>query len=262
MMRIGKSFLFKNSQILRPTLSLFSATSQYTDSTVLEVAISAVQSFDFKGDLLVIPFYKPTTTNKTDSAIAEGLKASIPNLSTDIKKIVSDLLIEQIFKADAATKQVIRLHSSESLSTKYIALVGLGPNPKKEVNDLEVTTAARLGKSVLTIAKETKAETVGVVLPDGTNNAGISQFILGLHDASYSDNRYRKVPENGFPKTKLSSIVLLGSSETVATNIKLTQNLTEKIASGVNFAKDLVGFFLILIFLFFNMIIIKIYYYY
>ena len=30
---------------------------------------------------------------------------------------------------------------------------------------------------------------VGIVMPSGTGNAGITQFLLGVNDASYLDNR-------------------------------------------------------------------------
>ena len=30
---------------------------------------------------------------------------------------------------------------------------------------------------------------VGIVMPTGTGNAGITQFLLGVNDASYLDNR-------------------------------------------------------------------------
>jgi leucyl aminopeptidase len=76
----------------------------------------------------------------------------------------------------------------------------------------------------------------------GASNAGISQLFLGLHDALYIDNRFRKIPEKGFKTPKIKSLALLGcTSEDVVEHIGLTYKLSEMISSGVNFAKDLVG---------------------
>lgn len=54
-------------------------------------------------------------------------------------------------------------------------------------------------------------------------------------------NRYRKVPEGGFKPNLLSGVTLLGCSTSVASDIAVNSKLTEMIASGVDFARDLVG---------------------
>lgn len=122
-----------------------------------------------------------------------------------------------------------------------------------------MATAARLGKSIATVAKDCNVESVGVVLQPGASNAGITQVLLGergerlftillttlghrgIHDASYVDNRYRKVPPGGFKPSQFKSLTFLGCSETVGGSLDLTNRLTGMIASGVQFAKDLVG---------------------
>jgi Cytosol aminopeptidase family, N-terminal domain len=115
----------------------------------------------FKGDLLVIPFYKPKVDkadSKDDKMLLAELKMGIPSgLDADIQAIVADLLEEGIFKADVLSKQLVRLPSSVS-GAKYVALVGLGANPKKgDATDLEISSASRLGKTVALIAKDVKA---------------------------------------------------------------------------------------------------------
>lgn len=99
----------------------------------------------------------------------------------------------------------------------------------------------RLGKAVAGIAKEIKAASVGLVVPTGTSNAGLNQLFMGIHDSFYADNRYKKVPEGGFPANKLSKLGLLGCSTSVTSDIALTYKLSEMMASGVKFARDLVG---------------------
>lgn len=109
----------------------------------------------------MIPFYKPKvdkSDSKDDKILLAELKKNIPSgLDADIQAVVNDLLNEGIFKADVLSKQLVRLPSSSS-SIKYIALVGLGANPKKsDAVDLEIASASRLGKTVALIAKDVKA---------------------------------------------------------------------------------------------------------
>jgi len=211
-----------------------------------DLAVVGSSSMAFKGDVLFVPFYKPAVADKDksdDKALAAALRALIPaDLSPELKSMIGEILDEGVFKADVMTKQVSRVFSPSS-SVKHIALVGLGPNPKKDVvgGDMEVASAARLGRSVATITKEIKAASAGVAMPSGIANAGITQFLLGVSDAAYNDNRYRKVPEGGFKPHTLSSIAILGCSEAIAKDVPVTAKLTDMIASGVDFAKDLVG---------------------
>jgi hypothetical protein len=217
------------------------AASSYTESERLSVSVSASADVGFKGDLLVIPFYRPQGDNlKDDKVFSAELKKLIPSgLPSDIQSIVSEIIDGGSFKADASTKQVTRIGGA---NVKYVALVGLGANPKKtDSGDLEVQSANRLGKTVAVSAKETKAASVGVVLPVGAGNAGVTQFLLGVHDASYNDLRFKKVPEGGHKPNPLKSISLLGASSNVVSDIAVNHKLTDMIASGVSFARDLVG---------------------
>lgn len=218
------------------------STSTYTSSLESKIAVSSSESISFVGDLLVIPFYKPSSqANKDDKEIVKQLKEAIPNVSEDLKKLISDILDEAIFKADVASKQIVRVYGS-NVSVKYIALIGLGVNPKKDKSiDLEVKSASRLGKAIASIAKDIKAETVGVLMPSNTGNAGITPFLLGIQDMLYEDNRFKKVPEGGHSIIKWKSLVLLGCSNTVTQDIALVSKLSSMIASGVHFTKDLVG---------------------
>lgn len=211
-----------------------------------DLAVVGSSSMAFKGDVLFVPFYKPAVPDKDksdDKALAAALRELIPvDLSPELKSMIGEIIDEGVFKADVMTKQVSRVFSTTS-PVKHIALVGLGPNPKKDVagGDIEVASAARLGRSVATITKEIKAASAGVAMPSGIANAGITQFLLGVSDAAYNDNRYRKVPEGGFKPHTLSSISILGCSEAIAKDVPVTAKLTDMIASGVDFAKDLVG---------------------
>ena len=143
------------------SLGITPPTSIYLDSDRLSLTVTATSEMSFKGDLLVIPFYKPKVDkadSKDDKILLAELKMGIPSgLDADIQAIVADLLEEGIFKADVLSKQLVRLPSSVS-GAKYDALVGLGANPKKgDATDLEISSASRLGKTVALIAKDVKA---------------------------------------------------------------------------------------------------------
>ena len=143
------------------SLGITPPTSTYLDSDRLSLTVTATSEMTFKGDLLVIPFYKPKVDkadSKDDKILLAELKMGIPSgLDADIQAIVADLLEEGIFKADVLSKQLVRLPSSVS-GAKYVALVGLGANPKKgDATDLEISSASRLGKTVALIAKDVKA---------------------------------------------------------------------------------------------------------
>ena len=64
--------------------------------------------------------------------MVNALKEMIPSaISGNIKATISEILAEENFKADAATKHVFRIITSEQSassanSVKYVALVGLG----------------------------------------------------------------------------------------------------------------------------------------
>lgn len=204
---------------------------------VSSAAFKASVGFEYSGDLLVVPFYK--SGEKSDKANTDFLKKAIPQeLPDPVKTMLAEILEEGVFQADAASKQLIRVSLP---GLRYIVLLGLGPNPKQESKDLEVASALRIGKALGACCKDINAVSAGVVLPNGTSNAGITQLILGFHDALYQDNRYKKVPEEGFKPLKIESVTLIGCSEQVASSIGLTYRLTSMISDGVAFAKDLVN---------------------
>jgi len=216
-----------------------------SDRLIEKLQVTGSTTLSFNGDVLFIPFYRPALADKDkpdDKALAAGLKAFIPpELSQELQGMVSQIIDEGIFKAEVMSKQVSRVFSSSS-SVKYIALVGLGPNPKKsDGSDMEVASAARLGRSIAAISNEIKAKSAGVAMPKGIASAGVTQLLLGLADGAYVDNRYKKVPEGGFKPHTLTSLAVLGCSDAVSRDVPVTAKLTAMIASGVDFAKDLVG---------------------
>lgn len=231
-------------------MSLSSKSSKmatpYTVNKPPQLDVTALTTTNFSGDLLVIPFYKPATLlstgNQSAEAISSALKGCLPELPLDLTTVVKELLDERAFKGEATSKHLIRTYGLES-KVKYVALIGLGANPKKDgsAGEMKPRTAARLGRAVASIAKEMNAESVGVTLLPGTDNGGVNPLLLGIHDELYVDERFKKVPESGFPQSKWKTLTLLNCPSSVADHITLTGKLSGMIASGVLYAKDLVG---------------------
>lgn len=216
----------------------------FGDSFRPEFTVTASTSFDFSGDMLVVPFYKPKDL-KEDTEITKALKDGVPTgLTGSVSSMVTELLDDGEFKADAGSKKVVRIVGADGVGIKYICLVGLGPDPKKDgasASDMETKSANRLGKAISAAVKEMKVKSAGVVIPV-IANAGVTQMLLGVYDDSYNDNRFKKVPDGGFKNNySLTSLSLVGVSEKVAADAAITSSLTKMIASGVQQTKDLVG---------------------
>ncbi len=225
--------------------------SEYSNWEGLSVKVDGSNAVTFKGDLLVVPFYRPKlpddleegSEEEQSAALSAQLKTAIPDgLNDEVKSMISDILEGGVFKGDVKATFVTKVFSAGA-GLKNLALVGLGPDPKKgeAAVDLEVTSANRLGKAITSLSKETKSGSVGVVMPQGIANAGMTQVFIGMTDGAYSDTRYKKVPPGGFPAHPMTTLSVLGVSSQVEKDVSVTYELTKMIGSGVDFAKDLVG---------------------
>jgi len=167
---------------------------------------------------------------------------AVPDLPIELKKLVGDIIDEQSFKGEESSKALVRAYGLAS-NVKYVALVGLGAVPKEgQAGDAAlVRQAATLGKNIAALAREANAESVAVSLLPSVDNAFVNPILLGMHDALYADNRFKQIPEGGFPALKWKSLTLLGASAEVAEHATHAQKFSSMIASGVHFAKDLVG---------------------
>lgn len=231
---------FRFGKVPRLISRLFSSTNGYVQADRFSLNVQASTSLTFKGDVLIVPFFKPKVEKKDDTAaMISALKDAIPkSLSPVVVSAISEILDEGNFKADASSKQVTRVFGGGD--AKYIAIVGLGPDKGKGAGqDIEVSVAYKLGKSVGSVAKELKPKDAGLVLPASVGNAGLNQLFVGFHDTVYNDKRFRSEDKSQkvFETTTLS---LLGCSEAIAKDAALTLTLSKKIVAGVEFAKDLV----------------------
>jgi hypothetical protein len=106
----------------------------FENSDLHNFDVTASSDASFAGDMLIVPFYKPAdeakTKGKVDADVAAAaltakLIDTIPaELSAEIKEVVSALVSDGQFKADASSSAISRVVGQ---SVKYIALVGLGP---------------------------------------------------------------------------------------------------------------------------------------
>jgi len=140
----------------------------FIESSLPDIKFAASTTADFQGDILIIPFYKPD--EKDDDKLTSLLIESIPSVVPDnIKSIVSDMISDGTFKGDVGSKMINRVSSQ---GIKYIALMGIGGDPKskkdtteKKIADMEIKSSNRLGKTISSLAKETKAKSIGVITP-------------------------------------------------------------------------------------------------
>jgi hypothetical protein len=209
-----------------------------------KVKYDARTSAKYMGDMLVVPFHKPTGS-KDREALQSALKAAIPTeLEENVKTLISDIIQEGTFKGDG--QFVARTASG---GPKYVALLGLGAEPKKESMEkserAQLESATKIGSSIAGLVRDYRASEVAAVLPRGLTSNAVTQLMLGLEDATYKDIRFKKeVPAkeaDKFPGDSEVQISLLGCSTEVADAIGDISSKAMKIADGVNFAKDLVG---------------------
>jgi leucyl aminopeptidase len=235
--KLGRSLTYKS--IFRSSSLSASVTSPYTSSDTVSLDVNAGAMTSFSGDLLVVPLHRPSKSTEPGKVGSE-IKASIPScLQPDIVSIISDIIDEGNFKAEIQSKVVVRIMNKDMPNVKYLALVGLGLNAKKD-SDFEVPIALKLGRTLAAVAKETNAKSMGLIAPS-IGSSGLTQIFLGIHDAVYNDNRFKKVPEGGHEALKLKSFTILEVDPSVAEKASLVYKLTSSITSGVDFAKDLVG---------------------
>ena len=211
--------------------------SSYVASDSCAVDVTALKTSTYNGDLLVVPFFKGKDAPKEELALSAYLKAMIPEVLPAMKTLIANILDEKVFKADPASKQVIRIAGNKGDGPRFIALVGLSASTES----VEVPCKLQLGHTIAALAKEVNAVNVGVTLPNSMFTGGVQQVVLGVHDASYDDNRFKKAPEEGFKLSPLKSLQLLSCSQAVVDEIGAQHRSADMIASGVKFAKDLVG---------------------
>ncbi len=229
-----------------------STSPAFSLNDIADFAIAGSQGCDYSGDLLVVPVFQPSDeikNGKDKALISQALKNNIPTkLSPSLQNIISTVLEDGKFKGEFETEEVIRVfHGGEGASSvKYIALIGLGQE-KAHRTDLLVHHAVSFGRKIAKAAQAVNARAVGVVLPPKTYEDGLTDLLLGVYDASYQDLRYKKETESVIEARgkKIERLNILGCENAdIVSSIQSTGRLTRYIASGVDFAKDLVGEYL------------------
>lgn len=205
------------------------------------LTITSQFGYETKADMLVVPFYTP------DGDIAT-LKDALPSLPLQLKETISNVLNEGIFKAEASSKYLLRLIDPVA-PYKHIALVGLG-TPEKNMSP---KMASKLGKIISQLAVEHQITSLALVSPSGLlgdEEHALQALVLGVYDALYVDNRFKKLPPTGHTLPKLQTLCLLGAPPSPPTTPAAVEAVGlslsslsrwQAIAAGVSLTKDLVG---------------------
>ena len=225
-----------NANPMQRTLSthLRSETTTFKESTIQHFSVTASSSVVFDGDVLILPVYKPPM----NGSILD-LSTAIEYLHSNIQDAIADVVDDGSFKGERHATVLVRLFSPDT--PKYLALIGLGQKPRKpkvagSITDVSIAISSGIGRAVAGIGKDSRAKRIGIIMPPSMGNSGLNALFGALNDEIYTDFRYREKPEHG-KQFKASEITLLGCSENVARDIKLTHMLSGMIGSGVNFAK-------------------------
>ncbi len=217
--------------------------SMYKHSENLDLTLNATSEVaSYSGDLLCVPFFK-MNCEESEGEVDGSLKKSIPQgLHTAVLSTIGEIIDDKAFTADADTKAYVTRISGRGGRTKHIALVGLGTDPSPD-GELDGATARKLGSAIAALSKETMASNAGVVAPTGGafTDKSVQQLLLGVHAGAYTDTRYREPTADGFPAFPLQGLELLGASENLIADATELNTAAKQIASGVSFAKDLVG---------------------
>lgn len=214
--------------------SLVAPQTQYRN-TLANVAFTVSKDYSYKGDMLILPFYK--AINSTDSTGEQKVLKPTAAFTCTIEHhfpILDTLLAqEESFKADVGSKAVFRIVSSlgeEKMFVKYVAFVGLGEKPKETSKPIAKSTAKSFISSILSAATEANAVDIGIILPSNFDSSAISQLVQSTQEAKYTDNRYRKEPKE---KEESFSVRLLGCS--AATTAEVVQSgLLADIETAIN----------------------------
>jgi leucyl aminopeptidase len=193
----------------------------------------------FQGDLLVVPMFQPGSQFKEINDVVKELKKTIPKFDSAITSIIEGFLEEGNFKGEASKSEMFRIFSKENQQIKYLSLVGMGEYDKTK------TSFTSLGKTIANIAEKSNANSVGVLVPSQMmDEKSLHQMLVGLHDASYKDFRFKKETEKLLEDKKkgIKEVQFLGiTDDSLSASLESITKKASSIASGVNFAKDLVG---------------------
>jgi leucyl aminopeptidase len=210
----------------------------YAGNDSKDFKISAKKDFAFEGDLLIYSYLKPETKPNSSTSKAENLarlKKNIPKLSNSLTTAIETLLEEE-----ANQKDPVRVYINDKTSIKYLSVVGITKDDSPES-----LSFVPLGKTINQIAEKANARSVGIIVPSGMKvDKATGQLLTGLHDASYKDFRFKKETEKLLEDKKkgIKEVQFLGiTDDSHCASLESITKKASSIASGVNFAKDLVG---------------------
>lgn len=206
--------------------------SSFVDNELKKINLIATETFHGTGEMLIVPYFSSGSTTA-------ALKATLEKLPAQVAKSIADIVDEKSVKpGDKMATKIIHLYPNLH-SFKSVALVGLGA--QHDASELNSNLAHVLGKAIVKCVKESSPESVTLLSPIAMSKSSISHVLLGFHDAWYKDDRFKAQVGDPMSAPTSLSLQILGCDKNVCDNISEIQSSSEKIASGVNLAKDLVG---------------------
>lgn len=219
-----------NGSPSRPISQLHSTSHPLTYRN--DIAVESSSAFKGESELLVVPFTVDSNkkvTFPTFSALPSPLCEMVNEMSTEL---VSKSQSEDF---DPARKEIFRVFPRYH-KTKHVAFI-----PISNSGDHNGKSGSfQFGKGIASIIAENRIESVGVIENGKLYNSkeDVSGILLGLHDVLYKDERFKgkKTPAS-LPLKSLQMISSVNFKE-IAMEAKVA---ADSIASGVYFAKDIVG---------------------
>lgn len=242
--RIPSSFAFRGHHAVASSASSDSpisfGTYKHSERWNVEYGTKNANNKE-RCEAMIVPFHKPADVKDKDG-IKASLKSSIPaDVKEDVKQVVSQLIDEGIFKGEGT----IISRVSISNGPKYVSLVGLGSVPKAGNKRGDVESGSKIGSAIVKLVNECRIGHVEVVIPKGLSKAALGHVVLGLEEAAYKDIRFKKeLPASEtdkFPGDSKVRVDLVGVEESAASELQEIVKQSSSIASGVHFARDLVG---------------------
>jgi len=196
--------------------------------SAVSISASDAKVGGWSGDLVVLPFWQP---DENDASLA--LSAEMATLDESLDGVISALIEANEFKGSAGSSAVTMLPRSSAF--KKLALVGMG----KE-GEFKPSGATKWGEYIASCAKEEKAKTAAVLLPEvggkpldaPMQQAAYEAALLGLSP----DTRYKSDKDSAEVKPpQLAELHVLGGAEALA------MAKARHIASGVLLTRGLVA---------------------
>eukprot|EP00638_Chattonella_subsalsa_P000428 CAMPEP_0117758706 /NCGR_PEP_ID=MMETSP0947-20121206/15559_1 /TAXON_ID=44440 /ORGANISM="Chattonella subsalsa, Strain CCMP2191" /LENGTH=554 /DNA_ID=CAMNT_0005578987 /DNA_START=151 /DNA_END=1815 /DNA_ORIENTATION=- len=192
----------------------------FNEGPTFSVGPSDASVVSFSGDLLILPFYQVESEDKEARVSLEG---AVKELDEKLDGAIAELVDLNEFQGKPGSSAIARMSKGFK-----VAIVGMGKKAEKKVGAFE-----KLGNFVATTSETEKAKVVGLAPSEDATSEEIQAALEAFYVGLYKDKRFKDTKED--KPLPLKSLDLLGCSDAKVCS------RAEKIASGINYTKDLVN---------------------